>query len=198
MNILENFRRIKAFVFDVDGVLTDHGVFVFASGKTVRKLNDKDLVALQKVIKSDLKIAIISRAGLGGLVEIFKKMGITDIFENTLDKKDAYLTFKYSYDLNDEHILYMGDDLPDYEAMRFAGLTACPTDASIEIKEISQYISRFKGGEGCVRDVIEKVLRLKKQWHSSANNAAEEKSKDNNRHKGKKNKNRNNHKNRNY
>ena len=165
MNTLENFRRIKAFVFDVDGVLTDHSIFVFENGKIVRKLNDKDLVAIRKAVENGFKIAIISGGSLGGLVPALKSLGVTDIYEQKQDKKEAYDTFKYAYDLSDEYIMYMGDDLPDYSVMRIVGLPVCPQNAAPEIKEITQYMSPFKGGEGCVRDVIEKVLKLKKMWH---------------------------------
>lgn len=165
MNSLEQFRRIKAFVFDVDGVLTDHSIFVFENGKIIRKLNNKDLVALKKAVKHGYKVAIISGGSLGGLMEVFKEIGITDIYEKISDKKEAYDTFKYSYDIDDELVMYMGDDLPDYAVMRIVGLPVCPKNAAPEIKEITQYMSPFNGGEGCVRDVIEKVLKLKKKWH---------------------------------
>ena len=164
MNNLEKFRRIKAFVFDVDGVLTDHSIFVFENGKIVRKLNDKDLIALQKAIEHQYKIAIISGGSLNGLAPIFKEIGITNLYEKTRDKKEAYDDFKNAYEINDEQVLYMGDDLPDYQVMRIVGLPACPKNAAPEIRTITQYLSPYKGGEGCVRDVIEKVLRLKKVW----------------------------------
>ena len=166
MNTLEKFRRIKAFIFDVDGVLTDHSVFLFENGKIVRRLNERDLFALKKAVDNKFKVAIISGGNLSGLIPTFKALGITDIFEKQGDKKEAYDTFKYSYELDDEHILYMGDDLPDYSVMRIVGLPTCPNNAAPEIKEITQYLSPFKGGEGCVRDVIEKILKLKKNWHN--------------------------------
>ncbi|MEM1123620.1 MAG: HAD hydrolase family protein [Bacteroidota bacterium] len=165
MNRLENFRRIKAFVFDVDGVLTDHGIFVFENGQIVRKLNDKDLKAMRKAVENGFRIAIISGGSLGGLLSTFKELGITDVIEKCRNKKEAYDNLKLAYDWNDEHVLYMGDDLPDYEVMRCVGLPVCPKNAAPEIKEIVQYLSPYGGGEGCVRDVIEKVLKLKKLWH---------------------------------
>lgn len=164
MNNLEKFRRVKAFVFDVDGVLTDHSIFVFENGKIVRKLNDKDLIALRKAIDNKYKIAIISGGSLNGLSAIFKEIGITDIYEKTRDKKAAYDEFKTIYEIDNEQVLYMGDDLPDYPVMRIVGLPVCPKNAAPEIRAITQYMSPLGGGEGCVRDVIEKVLRLKKVW----------------------------------
>jgi len=164
MNNLEKFRRVKAFVFDVDGVLTDHSIFVFENGKIVRKLNDKDLIALRKAIEHKYKIAIISGGNLNGLAQIFKEIGITDLYEKTRDKKAAYDEFKSIYDIDNEQVLYMGDDLPDYPVMRIVGLPVCPKNAAPEIRAITRYVSPLGGGEGCVRDVIEKVLRLKKVW----------------------------------
>jgi len=164
MNNLEKFRRVKAFVFDVDGVFTDHSIFVFENGKIVRKLHNKDLIALKKAIENGFKIAIISGGSLDSLVPIFKEVGITDIHGKSRDKKEAYDRFKAAYNIDDEQVLYMGDGLPDYPVMRLVGLPVCPKNAAPEIKEIAQYMSPFGGGEGCVRDVIEKVLRLKKVW----------------------------------
>ena len=164
MNNLEKFRRVKAFVFDVDGVLTDHSIFVFENGRIVRKLNDKDLIALRKAIEHKYKIAIISGGSLNGLAPIFKDIGITDIYEKARDKKAAYDEFKTIYEIDNEEVLYMGDDLPDYPVMRIVGLPVCPKNAAPEIRAITQYMSPLGGGEGCVRDVIEKVLRLKKLW----------------------------------
>jgi len=164
MNNLEKFRRVKAFVFDVDGVLTDHSIFVFENGKIVRKLNNKDLIALRKAINNGFKIAIISGGGLDSLTPIFKSVGITDIHAKARDKKEIYDRFKAAYDIDDEKVLYMGDGLPDYPVMRLVGLPVCPKSAAPEIREIAQYTSPFGGGEGCVSDVIEKVLRLKKVW----------------------------------
>ena len=164
MNNLEKFRRVKAFVFDVDGVLTDHSIFVFENGKIVRKLNDKDLIALRKAVEHKYKIAIISGGSLNGLAPIFKEIGITDLYEKARDKKVAYDEFKTIYEIDNEQVLYMGDDLPDYPVMRIVGLPVCPKNAAPEIRAITQYMSPLGGGEGCVRDVIEKVLRLKKLW----------------------------------
>ena len=164
MNNLEKFRRVKAFVFDVDGVLTDHSIFVFENGKIVRKLNDKDLIALRKAVEHKYKIAIISGGSLNGLAPIFKEIGITDLYEKARDKKVAYDEFKTIYEIDNEQVLYMGDDLPDYQVMRRVGMPACPKTAVPEVKDIALYVSPFEGGEGCVRDVIEKVLRINRKW----------------------------------
>ncbi|MEM6318179.1 MAG: HAD hydrolase family protein [Bacteroidota bacterium] len=165
MNNLEKFRKIKAFIFDVDGVLADHSVFVFTNGQIVRQLHQKDLVALEKAVSQKFIVAVITGGSLGGLLTTFQELGIRDIYEKKRDKKAAYDDFKLTYDLDDEQILYMGDDLPDYAVMRIVGLPTCPQNAAPEIKEISVYSSPYKGGQGCVRDVVEKVMKLKKAWH---------------------------------
>ncbi len=164
MNNLENFRQIKAFVFDLDGVLSNQHLFIFENGKIIRQLHEKDLFALRLAVQQGYEVAIITGASLDGLIETFKAIGITNLYEKSADKKSDYDDFIYTYDLDHEQVLYMGDDLPDYQVMRIVGMPVCPKNAAAEIKEIALYISPFSGGEGCVRDVIEKVLRLKKHW----------------------------------
>jgi len=164
MNNIEKFKQIKAFVFDVDGVLCNQHIFVFENGQLMRQLYQKDLVALRIAIHEGFKIAIISGGNLTHLSPTFKELGIKDIFHLSRDKKEDYLEFLDKHDLDDINVLYMGDDLPDYQVMRRVGLPTCPKSAVPEVKEISLYVSPNDGGEGCVRDVIEKVLRIKKKW----------------------------------
>jgi 3-deoxy-D-manno-octulosonate 8-phosphate phosphatase (KDO 8-P phosphatase) len=164
MNTLEKFHSIKAFIFDLDGVLTNHNLFVFENGQIVRQIHERDLYALERAIAAKFRIAIITGGTLKGLKPIFQSIGVKDIIEQSRDKKADYDAFKYAYDLNDEQIVYMGDEMPDYAVMRIVGLPTCPKDAAPEIKEIAQYMSPYKGGEGCVRDIVEKILRLKKAW----------------------------------
>lgn len=164
MNNLEHFRKIKAFIFDVDGVLSDSNLFVFEQGKIVRQLYQKDLFAIKKAIDNGFRIAVISGGNLDTLIQTFKGLGIVDIYEKSRNKKEDFDDFKLTYQVENENILYMGDDLPDYAVMRVVGLATCPINAAPEIRDIAQYHSPYKGGEGCVRDVIEKVLKLRKVW----------------------------------
>lgn len=167
---MENFKsklnKVKAFIFDVDGVLTDGSVVLMPDGEQVRTMNIKDGYALQLAIKKGYKIAVIS----GGKSEMVRKrlngLGITDIYLGTTTKIDQYNEFISIYNLTPEEILYMGDDLPDYEVMQRIGVPTCPNDSAQEIKEISIYVSDKKGGEGAVRDVIEQVMRLHGHWFS--------------------------------
>ncbi|MEM1124737.1 MAG: HAD hydrolase family protein [Bacteroidota bacterium] len=161
----EYLNHITTFIFDVDGVLADHSIFVFTNGQIVRQLHQKELVALEKAVSQKFIVGVITGGSLGGLLTTFHNLGIRDIYEKKRDKKAAYDDFKLMYDLDDEQILYMGDDLPDYAVMRIVGLPTCPQNAAPEVKEISIYTSPYSGGQGCVRDVIEKVMKLQKVWH---------------------------------
>jgi 3-deoxy-D-manno-octulosonate 8-phosphate phosphatase (KDO 8-P phosphatase) len=163
-NIREKFGNIKAFAFDVDGVFTDGNVLLHPKGQYLRKMNIKDGYAVQYAIKTGYPVAIIT----GGYSRMVKKrfsyLGVKDIYMRSIQKTDAFEHFRNKYGLTFENILYMGDDIPDYEVMKQAGLAVCPADASQEIKEISAYVSYQRGGEGCVRDIIEQVLRLQSKW----------------------------------
>lgn len=159
-----NLTAITTFIFDVDGVLTDGSVILEPTGEQSRTMNIKDGYALQLAVKRGYKVAIIS----GGKNEIVRKrftgLGITDVFMGSAYKINAYNQLKDTYQFQDEQVLYMGDDIPDYEIMSFIGLPTCPGDAASEIKKVSSYISPLQGGKGAVRDVIEKVLRAQGKW----------------------------------
>ncbi|MEO6489130.1 MAG: HAD-IIIA family hydrolase [Ferruginibacter sp.] len=165
MNMLTHFKPIKAFVLDVDGVLTDGSLLVLEDGQMARRMNIKDGYALQLAIKKGYRILVIS----GGTSEAVKlrlqKLGVVEIHMNVVNKKDIMAEYVSKYQLQWEQVLYMGDDIPDIDSMKLAGLACCPADAVPEIKNISHYISRINGGYGCVRDVIEKVLKLNGHWN---------------------------------
>lgn len=174
MNQLERFSEITTFIFDVDGVLTNSQVLVLEDGKLLRQMNIRDGYALKRAIEAGFRVAIITGGKSAGVVERLKNLGIQDIYAGIEDKLDAYEEFIHLYDLNEEHILYMGDDLPDYAVMRRVGLPTCPADACPEIIQISQYVSPIGGGQGAVRDVIEKVLQVKHVWLPEAPTEEEE------------------------
>jgi 3-deoxy-D-manno-octulosonate 8-phosphate phosphatase (KDO 8-P phosphatase) len=165
---MENFKtrltRVKAFIFDVDGVLTDGSVTLLPDGEQVRMMNIKDGYAMQLAVKKGYKIAIIS----GGRSEMVRKrlngLGITDVYLGSHTKMDQYNELLTMYDLRPDEILYMGDDIPDYEVMRHVGVPTCPKDSAPEIKNICIYISDRNGGRGAVRDVIEQVLKVQNKW----------------------------------
>lgn len=166
-NIKKLFTRIKGFAFDVDGVLTDGSVALHPGGDMMRSMNIKDGYAIQYCIKKNYPIAIITGGSSEMVKTRFANLGVTDIYLKSFSKLENLDDFRYKYSLELEDILYMGDDLPDYEVMTKVGLPTCPSDAVIEIKSISKYISHKNGGEGCVRDVIEQVMRVQGTWMDS-------------------------------
>jgi 3-deoxy-D-manno-octulosonate 8-phosphate phosphatase (KDO 8-P phosphatase) len=162
--MLHLFKPITTFIFDVDGVLTNGTILLLNNGEMARQMNIKDGYALQLAIKKGYRIAIISGGTSTAVKDRFNKLGIKDVFLNVVDKKEVLEKYILKHQLLSNEVLFMGDDLPDLEPMQLVGLPCCPFDAAIEIKQISQYISPIIGGGGCVRDVIEKVLKLNQLW----------------------------------
>ncbi len=164
MNELERFKSIKTFILDVDGVLTNSELIILENGHLLRKMNVKDGYAIKRALKMGYRVCVITGGNSSGVVQRLKGLGVEDIYSNIHDKLDKYEDYIHAYELDPGKILYMGDDLPDYDTMRKVGLPCCPKDAAREIISISQYVSPIAGGKGCVRDVIEKVLKLNGHW----------------------------------
>lgn len=164
MNILEQFKDIETFIFDVDGVLTESDLLITESGELLRRMSVRDGYALKCAIKAGYRICIITGGRSVGVTMRLKKLGINDVFSGAEDKVPVYQNYVELHNLDESKILYMGDDLPDYPVMRRVGLPTCPTDAEPDIIGIARYISPLRGGCGCVRDVIEKVMRLQGKW----------------------------------
>lgn len=163
-NFKELLSDIKAFAFDIDGVLTNGDIYLFDNDTVARVLNSRDGYALQQAVVNRFPIAIISGGSSEPVKKRLNKLGVQDVYLKATDKLDCLKEFKSIYNLEHNEILYMGDDLPDYEVMTRCGIPCCPKDAATEIKELSIYISDKNGGEGCVRDVIEQTLRVQKKW----------------------------------
>ena len=164
MNYKTKLSDIKAFVFDFDGVMTDGAVWMYADKETVRAGNIKDGYAIQYAVKKGYIVAVISGATSQSIDNRMKSLGVTQIYTGAANKMDVYRKFLVANGLTESQVLCMGDDIPDYEIMKASGVSACPSDAAVEIKEIAEYISPFAGGHGCVRDVIEQTLRLHGNW----------------------------------
>lgn len=162
--MLETFKGIKTFVFDVDGVLTDGALFVFDSGEQVRRMNIKDGYALQLAIKKGYKIIVCSGSSSNAVTLRLQRLGITEIYMNIRDKRSHVSALLEKSGISWDEVLFMGDDIPDYQLMKSAAMPCCPSDAVPEIRQAARYISNFPGGHGCVRDVIEKVLKLNGDW----------------------------------
>ncbi len=163
-NFKEDLMKVKAFAFDVDGVLSFDVIPMHPSGEPMRTANIKDGFAIQKAIKLGYPVAIITGGNTPSVEQRYKYLGIKDIYMASVNKIKDFKHWIEKLNIKTENVLYMGDDLPDYEVMKLVGLAVCPSDAVEEIKEISAYISHKSGGNGCVRDVIEQVLRAQGKW----------------------------------
>jgi len=164
MNILEGFKKITTFIFDVDGVLTDGTVLVLDNGLEARTMNIKDGFALQMAVKNGYRVLIVSGGNSPQVSTRLARLGIKDVHMSVADKRTFLTDYIAENKLSREQLLFMADDLPDLPAMSIVGMPCCPSDAVAEVKEAVLYISPMKGGEACVRDVIEKVLKLNDHW----------------------------------
>ncbi len=160
----ERLKNIRAFIFDVDGVLSIDTSPLDESGDPMRTANVKDGFAMRCAIETGFQVAIITGANTNRVRLRHKKLGIEHIYLNSFNKTECLDDFILKTGIAKDEILYMGDDLVDYQIMKEVGISTCPVDAVPEIKAISQYISDKKGGEGCVRDVIEQVMRSQQKW----------------------------------
>ena len=164
MNNLEIFGQIHTFIFDVDGVLTNSQVLVMQDGQLLRQMSIRDGYAIKRAVQEGYRVVIISGGKSEGVRIRLQNLGVSDVYLGIQDKLETYEEVVDMYELDEAGIIYMGDDLPDYEVMRRVGLPCCPANAAYEIKAIAQYISPMEGGAGCARDVIEKVMRLNENW----------------------------------
>lgn len=161
-----DLKKIKALVFDVDGVLSSEVITLHPNGEPMRSVNIKDGYALQLAVKMGLHVAIITGGRTESVRVRYEGLGIKDIYMAAAVKTKEFAYFLGKYQLQPEDVLYMGDDIPDYDVMRQCGLPCCPADAAPEIKSVSLYISNRNGGYGCGRDVIEQVLKAQGKWMS--------------------------------
>lgn len=160
----EYLNKITTFIFDVDGVLTDGTVHITSTGDMLRTMNIKDGYALKTAVDKGYNVCIISGGSNEGVKKRLAGLGITDIYlgsHNKIEQLNDYFSRK---NITPDHVLYMGDDIPDYPVMKGIGLPCCPQDAVPEIKAISKYISHKHGGKGAARDVIEQVLKVQGKW----------------------------------
>jgi 3-deoxy-D-manno-octulosonate 8-phosphate phosphatase (KDO 8-P phosphatase) len=171
-NYKEYLKDITTFVFDVDGVFTDGSLLITTNGEMLRKMSVKDGYALKVALNKGYNICIISGGTNEGVRSRLKALGVTDIYMGAHHKIDALEEYMDIYHIDAANILYMGDDIPDIPPMKLVALATCPQNAVAEVKSISNYISHINGGHGCVRDVIEQVLKVKDDWmsHFSAAN----------------------------
>lgn len=160
----EMMNAITTFIFDVDGVLTDSSVHITSTGEMLRTMNIRDGYAMKAAIESGYNVCIISGGSNDGVRIRLQNLGIKDIHLAAPDKVKTFKDYINSNAIASEHVLYMGDDIPDFHVMKLVGLPTCPQDAAPEIKAISHYVSHKNGGRGAVRDVIEQVMKVQGKW----------------------------------
>ena len=164
MSLLDQFKQIRTFVFDMDGVLTDGTLLIQENGQFLRRMHIRDGFALQLAVKKGYRVAVISGSTSDPAIIRLNHLGIKDVYMGVSNKKEKLADYLQEHNLLSKEILFMGDDIPDYEVMRTVGMPCAPADAVQEIRQIATYVSPFTGGTGCVRDVIEKVLKLNGDW----------------------------------
>lgn len=169
-SVKSKLLQVKAIILDVDGVLTDGMVTTLPNGDQLRQMNIKDGYALQYTVKKGFPLAIISGGSSESVRLRLKTLGIEEVHLACKNKLAIFESFLKKHGLQAAEIMYMGDDLPDFQVMQKVGFSCCPKDAAAEIKAIADYISPIKGGKGCVRDVLEQLLKLHKKWFDTDGN----------------------------
>lgn len=163
-NYKELLKNINTLIFDYDGVLTDGTVLTTDTGDQYRTGYVRDGYALHYAVKKGYNVAIISGGTSYSIIKRCESLNIKDVYIGIVNKISTFNDYIKSKNVETSQVLYMGDDIPDYKVMKLSGLPVCPSDAAEEIKSISLYISHCKGGMGCVRDVIEQVLKVQGNW----------------------------------
>lgn len=164
-NFKEDVALIEALVFDVDGVFTDGGLSLLPDGDFLRRYNVKDGYAVMRALRAGLKVCIITGGWGATLERRFGMLGVNEVHTKCLENKiDRLRAFMERHSLCRENVLYMGDDVPDIECMQAVGMPVCPADAVVDVLAVARYVSQFDGGAGCVRDVVEQVLRARGEW----------------------------------
>lgn len=164
MNYKTKLKQITTFVFDVDGVMTDNTVLLSSSGEMVRTMNVRDGFALRYALKKGFRICVISAGNSQMVRKRLNYLGIEDVYLEVANKLEVLGDYCSKNDIDIDNVLYIGDDIPDFDCIKAAGIGACPRDAANEIRIISNYISHYNGGHGCVREIIEQVLKEQQLW----------------------------------
>ena len=163
-----DLRQIKTIIFDIDGVLSAETITLSADGEPLRTVNIKDGYAIQLAVKMGLRIVIMTGATTEAVRLRYERLGVEDIYMSCAVKIKTYDEFLAKYGLTDSEVIYMGDDVPDLEILRRVGCPVCPQDACPDVKDACLYVSPYRGGNGCGRDVIEQTLRAQGLWQMNA------------------------------
>ncbi len=163
-NFKEVIADVEAFIFDVDGVMTDGKIIPIEGGDFIRCYYAKDGYALAYAVKHGYNVCVISGGFGNNLESRMRRLGIEHRYLGCMDKIAALEVFAAKTGVNLQNAIYMGDDIPDLECMRHVGIPVAPADACTEVLEVARYISEYNGGAGAVRDIIEQVLRVQGKW----------------------------------
>ncbi len=163
--ILKKLSYVATFIFDVDGTLTDGGLWVTPDGNLIRRMDIRDGYAINYALRKGYQIIVISGARMEGVRERLKRLGVTHIYSRISDKLDFYKWLEKKLNLYNKAVLYMGDDIPDVPLLQYVGFGCCPSNAAPEVLNVVDWITYSKGGYGAAREVIEKVLRLHGRWN---------------------------------
>ena len=157
-------KNVSAFVFDVDGLMTNGQIMITTEGEMYREMNTRDGFAIKCALERDYKIAIISGGTNEGVRKRLETLGVDKVYLGINEKDIAFDDFLKTYDIDPEEVLCMGDDVPDLSVLEKVGVATCPQDAVSDVKKIVDYVSHKKGGDGCVREIIEQVMRVQNKW----------------------------------
>ncbi len=167
-NLIPKFKKLRGFIFDIDGVMTNGQVLVNEEGHMLRSVNIKDGFAVQHAVKLGYTVAIVSGGTSLGMEKRFQGLGVKQIYMGQMHKVDAVSEIIKNSGFDASDFLYMGDDMPDIPVLKMVGIAACPKDAAMDVLDICHYISPISGGDGCVRDVIERTLKIQQTWNSES------------------------------
>ena len=167
-NFKEDIALTEAFVFDVDGVMTDGSIMPLPGGDFLRRYNAKDGYALAYAVRQGYRVCVITGGHGATLERRLQMLGVKDFYMDCMDKIAVMRSYFEREGIDPAHVIYMGDDIPDLECMRMVGIPVCPADAASEVIEAARYVSEFNGGRGAVRDIIEQVLRARGDWARSS------------------------------
>lgn len=164
IHFFDKLKSVRAFVFDVDGVFTDNTVLLTEAGEMLRAMNLRDGLVVKMAVRAGFPVGIITGGRSQGVTKRLQMLGASDVFTGIADKSATLNEFLQKHEMTVADILYMGDDLPDLPVMKRVAVATAPADAVPEVLDVVDYVSPFKGGHGCVRDVLEKVLKLHGHW----------------------------------
>lgn len=158
------FNHISTFIFDVDGVFTNSTILVTDNGELLRSMNTRDGQAVKYALEAGFKVFVITKGTSPGVRQRFEMLGVTEIFDKVREKSDALQKIQEEYQIKKEEILFMGDDIPDLLLFESVGISSCPSDSANDVLSNAMYISPLEGGKGCVREIIERVMRIQEKW----------------------------------